>query len=81
MFWFLRKVGDPFDPSSKQGPQINQSQLEKIQKYVEVVSRRGGDLGVWGGGEERRGGDMTELGQGETWCTQLRRHGGKGASV
>ena len=46
-----RKVGDPFDPSSKQGPQINQSQLEKIQKYVETVSEgRSCGFGVMGVG-------------------------------
>lgn len=43
-----RKVGDPFKPDTKHGPQINSKQLEKIQEYVEEVSgadRRGSVMG------------------------------------
>jgi acyl-CoA reductase-like NAD-dependent aldehyde dehydrogenase len=39
-----RKVGDPFKPDSQHGPQINQRQLEKIQKYVDEVSPKNQSL-------------------------------------
>ncbi len=35
------KVGDPFDPETKQGPQIDEAQFDKILKYVEYGKKDG----------------------------------------
>ncbi|XP_038699144.1 aldehyde dehydrogenase family 2 member C4-like [Tripterygium wilfordii] len=37
-------VGDPFDPSSNQGPQIDKNQFEKILSYIEHGKREGATL-------------------------------------
>lgn len=34
-------VGDPFDPSTKQGPQVDQAQFDKIMQYVEYGKQDG----------------------------------------
>ena len=31
-----RKVGDPFDPATEQGPQVDQAQFDKIMHYVDL---------------------------------------------
>ena len=36
-----RKVGDPFDPETQQGPQVDQAQFDKILKYVEYGKQDG----------------------------------------
>jgi aldehyde dehydrogenase (NAD+) len=36
-----RKVGDPFDPETQQGPQVDEAQFEKILKYVEYGKKDG----------------------------------------
>jgi aldehyde dehydrogenase (NAD+) len=36
-----RKVGDPFDPSTEQGPQIDKSQFEKVLGYIEKGKAQG----------------------------------------
>jgi aldehyde dehydrogenase (NAD+) len=36
-----RKVGDPFDPETQQGPQIDEAQFDKILKYVEYGKKDG----------------------------------------
>ncbi|HMO84922.1 MAG TPA: aldehyde dehydrogenase family protein [Lacipirellulaceae bacterium] len=43
-----RKVGDPFDPETEQGPQIDKAQFDKILKYVEYGKEDGAKL-VTGG--------------------------------
>ncbi|MBX3433473.1 MAG: aldehyde dehydrogenase family protein [Pirellulales bacterium] len=43
-----RKVGDPFDPATEQGPQVDQAQFDKILKYVEFGKQDGAKL-VTGG--------------------------------
>lgn len=43
-----RKVGDPLDESTQQGPQVSQEQLDKILKYVDIGQREGARL-VTGG--------------------------------
>jgi aldehyde dehydrogenase (NAD+) len=48
-----RVVGDPFDPNTEQGPQIDQSQLDRIMSYIETGRTEGANL-VCGG--ERLGG-------------------------
>ena len=44
-----RRVGDPFDTSTEQGPQVDQAQFDKIMKYVDLGQEEGAKL-VSGGG-------------------------------
>ncbi|MDZ4658843.1 MAG: aldehyde dehydrogenase family protein [Bythopirellula sp.] len=39
-----RKVGDPFDPTTEQGPQVDQAQFDKILQYVEYGKQDGAKL-------------------------------------
>jgi aldehyde dehydrogenase (NAD+) len=43
-----RTVGDPFDPKTEQGPQVDQSQFDKIMGYIESGRSEGAKL-VCGG--------------------------------
>ncbi len=43
-----RTVGDPFDPNTKQGPQIDQEQFDKIMSYIESGMREGAQM-LYGG--------------------------------
>ncbi len=43
-----RRIGDPLDPETQQGPQVSQEQLDKIMGYVELGKRQGAQL-VTGG--------------------------------
>jgi aldehyde dehydrogenase (NAD+) len=43
-----RKVGDPLDPSTEQGPQVSQEQLDKILGYIDLGQQQGAAL-VTGG--------------------------------
>jgi aldehyde dehydrogenase (NAD+) len=43
-----RKVGDPFDPETQQGPQVDEAQFDKILRYVEYGKKDGASL-VTGG--------------------------------
>jgi aldehyde dehydrogenase (NAD+) len=36
-----RRVGDPFDPETQQGPQIDQAQFDKIMHYVSLGKKEG----------------------------------------
>jgi aldehyde dehydrogenase (NAD+) len=36
-----RRIGDPLDPSTEQGPQVSQEQMEKILRYVDIGEREG----------------------------------------
>jgi aldehyde dehydrogenase (NAD+) len=36
-----RKLGDPFDPETEQGPQVDQDQFDKIMNYIEVGKKEG----------------------------------------
>ena len=47
-----RRLGDPLDPKTEQGPQVSQEQLDKILGYVELGQKQGAKL-VTGG--ERHG--------------------------
>jgi aldehyde dehydrogenase (NAD+) len=47
-----RKIGDPLDPTTEQGPQVSQEQLDKILGYVDLGKKQGANL-VTGGA--RRG--------------------------
>ena len=43
-----RKVGDPFDPATEQGPQVDQDQYAKVMRYIESGKQQGARL-VCGG--------------------------------
>ncbi len=43
-----RTVGDPFDPQTDQGPQVDQAQFDKVMGYIESGRREGASL-VCGG--------------------------------
>ena len=47
-----RRLGDPLDPATEQGPQVSQEQLDKIMHYVKLGQQEGAKL-VTGG--QRRG--------------------------
>jgi len=47
-----RKLGDPFDPSTEQGPQVDKDQFDKIMKYIGLGKEQGARV-VTGG--ERHG--------------------------
>ena len=36
-----RKLGDPFDATTEQGPQVDQNQFDKIMRYIEVGKQQG----------------------------------------
>ncbi|MEM8678242.1 MAG: aldehyde dehydrogenase family protein [Planctomycetota bacterium] len=36
-----RKLGDPLDPSTQQGPQVDQAQFDKIMKYIGLGNQEG----------------------------------------
>lgn len=38
-----RRLGDPFDPETQQGPQVDQAQFDKILKYVEYGKADGAE--------------------------------------
>src|SRR5208337_1632407 len=39
-----RAIGDPLDPSTEQGPQVSQEQLDKILHYIELGKKQGATL-------------------------------------
>jgi aldehyde dehydrogenase (NAD+) len=39
-----RTVGDPFDPNTEQGPQVDDVQFEKVMSYIESGKREGAKL-------------------------------------
>src|SRR5499427_2845011 len=43
-----RKVGDPFDPKTEQGPQVDETQFEKVMSYIDSGRKEGAQL-VCGG--------------------------------
>ncbi len=43
-----RKVGDPLDPATQQGPQVSQEQFDKIMRYCDLGTTQGAKL-VTGG--------------------------------
>jgi aldehyde dehydrogenase (NAD+) len=43
-----RKVGDPLDTSTEQGPQVSQEQMDKILAYVDLGKKQGARLVVGG---------------------------------
>jgi len=47
-----RRVGDPLDPKTEQGPQVSQEQMDKILHYIDLGQKQGAKLIVGG---ERHG--------------------------
>jgi aldehyde dehydrogenase (NAD+) len=43
-----RRVGDPFDPKTEQGPQVDQSQFDKVMGYIESGRSEGATLACGG---------------------------------
>jgi aldehyde dehydrogenase (NAD+) len=43
-----RKLGDPLDPATEQGPQVDKAQFDKIMKYIDL-GKKGGATCVTGG--------------------------------
>jgi aldehyde dehydrogenase (NAD+) len=43
-----RKLGDPLDPATEQGPQVDQNQFDKIMKYIDLGKKSGATM-VTGG--------------------------------
>jgi aldehyde dehydrogenase (NAD+) len=43
-----RKVGDPLDPRTDQGPQVSQSQFDRVMGYIEAGKSEGATLGCGG---------------------------------
>jgi len=39
-----RRVGDPFDPQTQQGPQVDEAQFDKVLKYVEYGKKDGAKM-------------------------------------
>lgn len=44
-----RVVGDPFDPKTEQGPQVDETQFDKVMGYIEAGKREGAALLAGGG--------------------------------
>jgi len=44
-----RKVGDPFDAKTEQGPQVDHAQFEKVMSYIDAGKREGASLKCGGG--------------------------------
>ncbi len=38
-----RKLGDPLDPDTEQGPQVDRAQFDKIMKYIELGKKEGAE--------------------------------------
>jgi aldehyde dehydrogenase (NAD+) len=51
----IRIVGDPFDPRTEQGPQIDQAQFDKVMGYIESGQSEGAKLVCGGKRVENRG--------------------------
>jgi aldehyde dehydrogenase (NAD+) len=39
-----RKLGDPFDPDTEQGPQVDQAQFDKVMHYIGVGQKEGAQM-------------------------------------
>jgi aldehyde dehydrogenase (NAD+) len=50
-----RKVGDPFDPTSEQGPQVDDVQFEKVMSYIDSGKQEGASLLAGGNRVGNRG--------------------------
>jgi aldehyde dehydrogenase (NAD+) len=44
-----RKLGDPFDPDTEQGPQVDQTQFDKVMHYINLGKQEGAECLTGGG--------------------------------
>lgn len=44
-----RRVGDPFEPETEQGPQVDQAQFDKIMQYIDFGQKDGAQCRTGGG--------------------------------
>jgi aldehyde dehydrogenase (NAD+) len=44
-----RKLGDPFDPETEQGPQVDQTQFDKVMHYINLGKKEGAECLTGGG--------------------------------
>jgi aldehyde dehydrogenase (NAD+) len=50
-----RKLGDPFDPDTEQGPQVDQTQFDKVMHYINLGKKEGAECLTGGGRWGERG--------------------------
>ncbi len=50
-----RKLGDPFDPETEQGPQVDKAQFDKIMHYIRIGENEGAPSASTGGTHGDRG--------------------------
>ncbi len=50
-----RSVGDPFDPQTEQGPQVDQAQFDKVMSYIDAGKQEGAKLLCGGDRSGERG--------------------------
>jgi aldehyde dehydrogenase (NAD+) len=50
-----RKLGDPFDPETQQGPQIDKAQFDKIMHYIDLGKSEGAECVTGGARHGKRG--------------------------
>jgi aldehyde dehydrogenase (NAD+) len=50
-----RKLGDPLDEGTEQGPQVSQEQMDKVLRYIELGQKEGATLSTGGGRHGTRG--------------------------
>jgi aldehyde dehydrogenase (NAD+) len=50
-----RTVGDPFDPATEQGPQVDDAQFQKVMRYIELGRKEGARLMCGGDRSGERG--------------------------
>jgi aldehyde dehydrogenase (NAD+) len=50
-----RKVGDPFDPGTEQGPQVSQEQFDRVMGYIDAGKKDGAKMMLGGGRVGDRG--------------------------
>jgi aldehyde dehydrogenase (NAD+) len=50
-----RKVGDPFDPGTEQGPQVSQEQFDRVMGYIEAGKKDGAKMLLGGNRVGNRG--------------------------
>jgi aldehyde dehydrogenase (NAD+) len=50
-----RKVGDPFDPTTQQGPQVSQEQFDRVLGYIDAGKKEGAKMLLGGGRVGDRG--------------------------
>src|SRR5262249_40164092 len=54
-----RKVGDPFDPATEQGPQVSQEQFDRVMGYIDAGRKEGAKM-LTGGNRVGSGGYLIE---------------------